>query len=116
MRTTKIQEAKSILFCDALEDNSRRNGLARLVGCGLLAMLFAASRASAQTVVATVATGNQPQAVAVNPVTDKIYIVNDGSANVTVIDGASNTTSTVAVGSFPVAAAVVGGSGAADIA
>ena len=35
-----------------------------------------------------------PWAVAVNPVTNKIYVANYGSNNVTVIDGATNATTT----------------------
>jgi YVTN family beta-propeller protein len=42
----------------------------------------------------------------VNPVTNKIYVANQGSANVTVIDGATNGTTTVAAGSTPAEAAV----------
>ena len=54
----------------------------------------------------TVAVGNDPDAVAVNPNTNKIYVANCGcygttAANVTVIDGATNNTTTVAVGSDP---------------
>ncbi len=41
-----------------------------------------------------------------NPVTNKVYVTNSGSTNVTVIDGASNTTSTVAAGNGPVTSAV----------
>ena len=37
-----------------------------------------------------VAAGTAPFAVAVNPVTNQIYVTNDASNNVTVIDGASN--------------------------
>jgi YVTN family beta-propeller protein len=44
--------------------------------------------------------------VAVNPVTDKIYVANSGSNNVTVIAGATNATTTVAVGRTPIALAV----------
>ena len=44
--------------------------------------------------------------MAVNPVTNKIYVANVGSNNVTVIDGATNTTTTVAAGSDPIAVAV----------
>ena len=44
--------------------------------------------------------------MAVNPVTNKIYVANYGSANVTVIDGATNTTTTVAAGTTPCAVAV----------
>ena len=44
--------------------------------------------------------------MAVNPVTNKIYVANYGSNNVTVIDGATNATSTVAAGDHPIAVAV----------
>ncbi len=40
--------------------------------------------------------------MAVNPVTNKIYVANSSGNNVTVIDGATNSTTTVtAVGSGP---------------
>src|ERR1700746_3870449 len=45
--------------------------------------------------VTTVPVGTTPYAVAVNPVTNRIYVANQGSNNVTVIDGATNTTTTV---------------------
>ena len=38
--------------------------------------------------------------------TNKIYVANYGSANVTVIDGATNSTTTVAAGTGPSAVAV----------
>src|SRR6266568_4061391 len=44
---------------------------------------------------ATVPVGTTPYAVAVNPVSNKIYVANSGSNNVTVIDGVTNTTTTV---------------------
>ncbi|MBZ5658723.1 MAG: choice-of-anchor D domain-containing protein, partial [Acidobacteriia bacterium] len=47
-----------------------------------------------------------PFGVAVNPVTNKIYVANYGSNNVTVIDGATSATQTVPAGSHPVAIAV----------
>ena len=43
--------------------------------------------------------------MAVNPVTNKIYVANY-SSNVTVIDGATNSTTTVGAGSNPIAVAV----------
>src|SRR5208282_6051665 len=50
----------------------------------------------------TVAVGNTPWAVAVNPNTNQIYVVNSyllqTGGNVTVIDGATNNTTTVATG------------------
>jgi len=66
----------------------------------------------AQSVTATVPVGNVPGAVAVNPVTNKIYVVNEGFSfnsnpgSVTVIDGASDNTTNVAVGRNPVDVAV----------
>ncbi|MDQ3087091.1 MAG: hypothetical protein M3Q78_00665, partial [Acidobacteriota bacterium] len=60
----------------------------------------------ADTVIGTIPAGLGPNAVAVNPVTNKIYVVNQTSNNVTVIDGGDNSTTTVAAGSTPVAVAV----------
>ena len=50
----------------------------------------------ATNLTTAVSAGNSPKAVSVNPVTNKIYVANVGSANVTVIDGATNSTTTVA--------------------
>ena len=54
----------------------------------------------------SVPVGTAPQAVAVNPVTNKIYVANYHSGNVTVIDGATNATTAVDAGSGPWAVAV----------
>jgi YVTN family beta-propeller protein len=62
-------------------------------------------------VTATVAAGTIPCALAVNPVTNKVYVVNTYGGNpavtdsgtVTVIDGATNATTTVAAGTNPCA-------------
>src|SRR5260370_538592 len=62
--------------------------------------------AYAQIVPTTVNAGTNPNSVAVNPVTNKIYVANSGSANVTVIDGATNSTTTVNAGTIPVSIAV----------
>jgi YVTN family beta-propeller protein len=62
--------------------------------------------ARGQSVVTTVPTGTNPGAVAVNAVTNRVYVANTGSNNVTVIDGASNTTTTVTAGRSPNAVAV----------
>jgi YVTN family beta-propeller protein len=50
--------------------------------------------------------GNNPYALAVNPATNRIYIANSASNNVTVIDGTTNATTTVSVGTAPAAVAV----------
>ncbi|MBP7686434.1 MAG: hypothetical protein KA765_00925 [Thermoflexales bacterium] len=64
----------------------------------LLAVLLAVSSlmgiaipARADTVLPPIPTGTNPIAIAVNPVTNKVYVVNQGSSTVTVIDGATNT-------------------------
>ncbi|MCY7347919.1 MAG: hypothetical protein LH614_17105, partial [Pyrinomonadaceae bacterium] len=54
----------------------------------------------------SVSAGTNPRAVAVNPVTNKIYVANRSSNNVTVIDGTNNSTTTVAAGTNPRAVAV----------
>jgi YVTN family beta-propeller protein len=60
----------------------------------------------ADWVTTTINTGTNPQAVAVNPVTNKIYVANYYSDNVTVIDGATNGTITVSAGDGPNAVVV----------
>jgi len=69
-------------------------------------LTLSAAGLRAQTVTTTVAAGAQPYAVAVNPVTNKIYVANTNSNNVTVIGGASNAVTTVAAGTKPYAVAV----------
>ncbi len=54
----------------------------------------------------SVPVGSDPGALAVNPVTNKIFVVDGAGDSVTVIDGASLATSTVAVGKSPVSIAV----------
>ena len=50
---------------------------------------------------------SQPGAIAVNPVTNKIYVANRGSANVSEFDGATNTyIATIAVGTSPESIAI----------
>src|SRR5664280_1439032 len=69
----------------------------------LLAVGLAASSlsAAAQTLLATVDTGTTPVAAAANRATNQIYTANYGSNNVTVIDGATDQTTTVAAGQYP---------------
>ena len=68
----------------------------------VLVLLLAVQPLQAQTVTTTISAGTSPYAVAVNPVTNKIYVANYNSNTVTVIDGATNsTTATVSVGVSP---------------
>src|ERR1700759_1210027 len=53
-----------------------------------------------------VGVGKGPSALAVNPKTDKIYVANIRSNNVTVIDGKTNKTVTVPAGPMPNAVAI----------
>ena len=78
--------------------------LGMLVVCA--AVIVCLGTASADWVTATVPTGNAPSAVAVNPVTNRVYVANSSSKDVTVIDGSTNGTTTVPVGSDPGAVAV----------
>jgi YVTN family beta-propeller protein len=72
-----------------------------------VAVLFLAQTALAQDVTATIGVGNSPAAVAVNPVTGTIYVVNSASGTVSVINGVTNSlTATVNTGSNPIAVAV----------
>lgn len=59
-----------------------------------------------QAVTATISVGTAPEAVAVNAVTNRIYVANYLSANVTIIDGATNSTTTIQAALHPVAVAV----------
>jgi YVTN family beta-propeller protein len=79
--------------------------------CDLLLLLavrlgLTPARAGAQKLIATVPTGATPVAVAVNLITNIIFVANQNSNSVTVIFGASNLSGTVAVGYSPVAIAV----------
>src|SRR5713101_1730527 len=59
--------------------------------CAALLLLGWPMRGYSQTAVATIPAGANPLAAAVNPVTNKIYVANKNSNNVTVIDGANPT-------------------------
>ena len=99
-----------------MKGNSGRKLMAMVLFLALPAVLLATvsmRSATADAVVSTVAVGSDgsdPVAVAVNPVTNKIYVitVNNGSVRytATVIDGATSSTSTVSVGADPSAVAV----------
>lgn len=80
---------------------------ALLVGILGMTSVFAGSPvARALAVVATVPTGTNPAALAVNPSTNRIYVANYNSGNVTVIDGATHAKTNVPVGFRPGSLAV----------
>ncbi len=66
-------------------------------------MLFLGSAAA---LTQTVSVGVHPTAVAVNTVTNKIYIADYSARTITVLDGASKSTTEVQTGAFPSAVAV----------
>jgi YVTN family beta-propeller protein len=57
-------------------------------------------------ILTTIPSGGAPLTLAMNSITNKLYAANELSNNVTVIDGATNTTTTVPVGTQPLAIAV----------
>jgi YVTN family beta-propeller protein len=63
----------------------------RLLPILLAAALGAVDHAQAASVIATVMVQNGPMGVGVNPVTDKVYVANNGSNSVSVISAATNT-------------------------
>jgi YVTN family beta-propeller protein len=71
----------------------------------LLILVAACLPGTAQTVIDTIHVGTQPANLAVNPVTNKIYVANQGGT-VTVIDGTTDATTTVTAGSDPYGVAV----------
>jgi YVTN family beta-propeller protein len=86
----------------------KKNSLDRILkSIVLIVIVFLVSAPLyADWVTDTVSAGVGPWAICVNPNTNKIYVANDNSGNVTVIDGATNTTSTVATGDYPNAVCV----------
>ena len=71
-----------------------------------LVVFLASLPAIAQTLITTVTAGSDPVAIAFNPVTNKIYVANQQSNNVTVIDGLTYKTNTIMSGAAPDAVAV----------
>src|SRR5690242_18774057 len=92
----------------------RRNHIFMNASCFLIVVLAAlllisnAVPVQAQTVTASLPTGANPRAIAVNVSANKIYTANFGSNTVSVIDGAADSVTTIPVGMNPVAIAVNG--------
>src|SRR5712692_739580 len=85
------------------------NGKAKLLITSLLAFLFllgGCPMVKNDTTTVAAAAGAAPVSAAVNPVTNQVYVLNAGSSSVTVIDGATNNTTTVAAGTGPISVAV----------
>lgn len=69
-------------------------------------VVLASLPATAQTLITTVTVGSDPVAIAFNPATNRIYVVNQQSNNVTAIDGLTYKTNTVLTGGAPNALAI----------
>jgi YVTN family beta-propeller protein len=82
-------------------EENMRWALSTLLLFAACVLASAPTRALAQTVIATVTTGADPVALAVNPGMKKVYVVNRNSNSVTIIDEGTNSTAQVAVGSSP---------------
>src|ERR1022692_2798010 len=74
--------------------------------CGAASLPTYAQVVTATIGVCVTQTQCRPVSVAVNPVTNQIYVANQNSNNVTVIDGATNNTTTLGVGTTPFGVAV----------
>jgi YVTN family beta-propeller protein len=79
------------------------NAFASLRSAALAAMLLAGvvAASSAQTVGTRIPVGNNPKAVAVNPVTNKVYVANADDDTVTVINVNTGATKTIVMGDYP---------------
>lgn len=84
-----------------------RSSFRALLSYLALSLLCGALPAGAQTLITAVPTGSKPVALALNSNTNKIFVVNQDSNNVTVIDAVTNgVAAVVAVGQSPAAVAV----------
>src|SRR5512134_3457935 len=85
---------------------SMRTGLFAVTFCLATLILPGAARAEAP-VLATVTVGSGPVSIAVNQETNKVYVADVRSADVTVLDGASHSVITrIQIGSYPLRLAV----------
>ena len=96
-------DRSSVALQPRLGADPRAAGLPRALSLALCAALtllvvVAAALATSPAVHAgpltpfTITVGSNPQAMALNPVTNKVYVANLASNDVTVIDGATNAT------------------------
>lgn len=91
------------------KNSCRASAVVRWLSCAAVAAALTVAfpgSINAQVFTTSLLAGYQPDALAVNPVTNEIYVANYGSNNVTVIDGAANDVWGVTVGIQPRALAV----------
>jgi len=98
MRGTAVESFIAIQSGSAVAKSrarSRRNAFRAGLGAlfAAFAMLFVAAPVHAQAVTTTLTDADEPHGVAINPVTNKIYLA-ERAGILSVIDGATNTVST----------------------
>lgn len=59
---------------------------------------------SNDNLISTIVVGNNPYAIVADPTTNRVFVSNEFDSTVTVIDGKTNTASTITVSGFPIAA------------
>ena len=59
------------------------------------AVLLAAAYSSSQTLLASVPVANYPQAIAVNTFTNRVYVIEESTNQVTEIDGLTDTAASI---------------------
>lgn len=89
-----------------LRTPARRATIAVAILVGCVASLVGASPSDAMTTTATVNVGEYPTAVAVNDLTNKVYVANTRSGTISELDGSSLARRDIAVGTWPRAIAV----------
>jgi DNA-binding beta-propeller fold protein YncE len=64
----------------------------------VLGVLLIVPNLFAQSLLATVPVANYPQAIAMNPFTDRVYALEEPVNQITEIDGATNSATTISLG------------------
>ena len=78
----------------------------RLMFLMAVLLIVAASPLLAQQLLNNIPVGVNPWHIAVNTATNKIYVANEDGPSISVIDGATNNTTTIALGNIPEGVAV----------
>jgi len=69
-----------------------------LFGTIVLGVLLAVPNLFAQSLLATVPVANYPQAIAMNPFTNRVYALEEPANQITEIDGTTNSATTISLG------------------
>jgi YVTN family beta-propeller protein len=97
--TNQIYVAANSNPLPIVEVRGRPRAATQAVSLGTLSVIDGAVNTTASTSTVSLGGGAIPVNVAVNPVTNQVYVSNQGSDTVAVFDGSTNRTATVTVGS-----------------